>query len=65
MSLVAVAALVGTPELGQLFTNGIQLSYYPPIILGIILCVALAIVLDLIVVLTSRWATPWRRAVQR
>jgi osmoprotectant transport system permease protein len=65
VSLVAVAAILGIPELGQLFTVGIQLQYYPPIILGIILCVALAIVLDLLLVLAARLATPWRRAVSR
>lgn len=65
VSLVAVASLVGVPELGQLFTVGIQLFYFPPIILGIILCVALALVLDLILVILTRIATPWRRAVSR
>jgi osmoprotectant transport system permease protein len=65
VSLVAVAAILGIPELGQLFTVGIQLQYYPPIILGIILCVALAIVLDLLLVLAARLATPWRRAASR
>jgi osmoprotectant transport system permease protein len=64
VSLVAVAALLGVPELGQLFTNGFQLFYYPPIILGIILCVLLATVLDVILVLIARWATPWRRGVR-
>jgi osmoprotectant transport system permease protein len=65
VSLVAVAAILGVPELGQLFTEGIQLQYYPPIILGIILCVALATVLDVILVVSSRLATPWRRAASR
>ena len=64
VSLVAVASLVGVPELGQLFTNGFQLFYFPPIILGIILCVALAIVFDTILVVLTRLATPWRRAVK-
>jgi osmoprotectant transport system permease protein len=64
VSLVAVAALVGAQNLGQLFTDGSQLQYYPPIILGIILCVALAVVLDIIVIVASRLATPWRRAVR-
>ncbi len=65
VSLVAVAAILGVPELGQLFTDGIQLQYYPPIILGIILCVALATVLDVVLVLSARFATPWRRAANR
>ena len=64
VSLVAVASLIGVPELGQLFTNGFQLVYVPPIILGIILCVALAVVFDLVLVLLTRWLTPWRRAAR-
>jgi osmoprotectant transport system permease protein len=65
VSLVAVASLIGVPELGQLFTNGIQLFYFPPIILGIVLCVALAVVFDVILVLLTRLVTPWRRAASR
>lgn len=64
VSLVAVAATIGVPELGQLFTNGFQLSYFPPILDGILLCVLLALVFDTAIVLTTRWLTPWRRAVQ-
>jgi osmoprotectant transport system permease protein len=64
VSLVAVAATIGVPELGQLFTNGFQLSYFPPIIIGIVACVALALVFDTAIVLTTRVLTPWRRAVQ-
>ena len=64
VSLVAVAATIGVPELGQLFTNGFQLSYFAPIIIGIILCVALALVFDTAIVLATRLLTPWRRAVQ-
>ena len=64
VSLVAVAATIGVPELGQLFTNGFQLSYFPPIVIGIILCVVLALVFDTVIVLATRLLTPWRRAVQ-
>ncbi|MBV9592929.1 MAG: ABC transporter permease [Actinobacteria bacterium] len=67
VSMVAVAATIGVPELGQLFTNGFQLSvsgpYYPPILLGLILCVILALVLDFAIVLLNRSLTPWRRVV--
>ncbi|MGI8696665.1 MAG: ABC transporter permease [Mycobacteriales bacterium] len=69
VSLVAIAATIGVPELGQLFTNGFQLSasgaYYPPIVLGIVLCVALALVLDALIVLGNRAVTPWRRGAAR
>lgn len=68
VSMVAVAATIGVPELGQLFTNGFQLSvgspYYPPITLGIVLCVLLALVFDAAIVLLNRAMTPWRRAVR-
>ena len=68
VSIVAVAGTIGMDNLGRLFDQGFTLSvsepYYPPIVLGIILCVLLALVLDGLVVLVSRWLTPWRRAVQ-
>lgn len=67
VSLVAVAGTIGVPELGQLFTSGFQLSvsgpYYPPIALGIVACVLLALTFDAVIVLSARAATPWRRAV--
>lgn len=69
VSLVAVAGTIGVPELGQLFVNGFQLSvgdpYYPPIALGIVLCVLLALVLDALIVLGNRLLTPWRTAVAK
>lgn len=64
VSLVSVSALIGVPELGQLFTNGFQLSYQTPIVLGIILSVALALVFDTVIQLVARMLTPWRRAVR-
>ena len=64
VSLVAVAATIGVPELGQLFTTGFQLSYFEPIILGIVLCIALALVFDVAIVTATRLLTPWRRAVK-
>lgn len=62
VSLVSVAAIIGVPELGQLFTTGFQLFATEPIVLGIIGCVLLAGVFDAVVVGTARLLTPWRRA---
>jgi osmoprotectant transport system permease protein len=59
VSLVSVAALLGIPQLGSLFTQGFQLRFFTPIIAGIILCVILAMVLDGLVILLNRWLTPW------
>jgi osmoprotectant transport system permease protein len=67
VSMVAIAGTIGLSNLGQLFTTGFQLSsptaYYPPIVLGIVLCVALALAFDLTIVFANRLLTPWRRAV--
>jgi osmoprotectant transport system permease protein len=65
VSLVSVSALIGIPELGRLFTDGFQLSYQTPIVLGIILSVLLALVFDTVIQLVARLLTPWRRAVAR
>jgi osmoprotectant transport system permease protein len=68
VSIVAVAGTIGMANLGALFDQGFKLStdrpYYPPIVLGIVLSVLLALVLDAIVVALSRVLTPWRRAVR-
>ena len=61
VSLVSVAALIGVGGLGQLFTRGFQLSYAPPTVVGLVLVVALAFVLDLLIVLAGRALTPWDR----
>lgn len=62
VSLVSVAAIIGVPQLGQLFTSGFQLDYYTPIILGILLCVILALIFDAAILGVTRLLTPWRRA---
>jgi osmoprotectant transport system permease protein len=64
VSLVAVAALIGVPQLGQLFTDGFQIESYTRIVTGIVLCVFLALILDTAVVLSTRLLTPWRKAVR-
>jgi osmoprotectant transport system permease protein len=60
VSVVSVAALVGTPQLGLLFTQGLQLRFVTPLIVGIILFLVLAIILDATVIVLNNWLTPWR-----
>jgi osmoprotectant transport system permease protein len=62
VSLVSVAALIGVPQLGQLLTEGFQRFYYPPIVWGVLLCAALALALDALILLAARLLTPWRRS---
>ncbi|MGH3352887.1 MAG: ABC transporter permease [Nocardioides sp.] len=63
VSMVSVAALIGIGGLGQLFTRGFQLGFYlPPIVIGLVLSVALAVIADLLIVGTQRRLTPWTQA---
>jgi osmoprotectant transport system permease protein len=59
-----LAALLGIPQLGQLFTVGFQLDFYTPIIAGIVLCLLVAALFDAIILISARLATPWTRAVK-
>ena len=61
VSLVAVAALVGVPQLGQLFTYGFEQDFYTPIVVGILGCVVIAVIFDTAIVLVLRWRTRWQR----
>jgi len=63
VSLVSVAAIIGTPELGLLFTDGFQRDFMAPLVTGIVLCVLLALALDGIILGLIRALTPWQRAV--
>ncbi|MBV8997078.1 MAG: ABC transporter permease subunit [Pseudonocardiales bacterium] len=61
ISLVSVGALIGIGGLGQLFTEGFQTRYLAPIVIGVVLTVLLALVMDVVLV-GLRWAaTPWTR----
>jgi osmoprotectant transport system permease protein len=62
ISMVTVSALIGIESLGSLFTRGFQLNFYvPPIFIGLVLSVLLALVADLAIVLVQRAVTPWAR----
>ena len=63
VSLVSVSALIGIPQLGSLFTEGFSRDTMGVVLLGILLCVVLALVLDTAILLLSRLLTPWQRAV--
>jgi osmoprotectant transport system permease protein len=62
VSLVAVSAIIGTPELGLLFTDGFSRNFLAPLIVGILGCVVLALALDGIILGLIRALTPWQRA---
>ncbi|GAB3282556.1 ABC transporter permease [Sinomonas notoginsengisoli] len=63
ISLVSVAALVGMPNLGILFTEGLQRDFITEIVVGLVGILVLALLMDFALVLTGRVLAPWARLV--
>lgn len=61
VSIVSVAAVIGVSQLGSLFTDGFQRNFLDPIVAGIVACVLLALLFDLVIVVATRLLTPWQR----
>lgn len=59
VSIVSMAAIIGVPQLGSLFTEGFTRRQTLPIVVGIAVCLLLAIVLDQLIVKASKLLTPW------
>jgi osmoprotectant transport system permease protein len=62
VGLVSVGALIGVNQLGSLFTEGFTLDVGSVVLLGILLCVLLALIVDGAIVLAGRRLTTWQRA---
>ncbi|MBV7412702.1 ABC transporter permease subunit [Dermabacteraceae bacterium TAE3-ERU27] len=60
-SLVTVGAVLGIPSLGILFTDGLQRGIGAEIMTGIVATVALALLLDRLLVLLGKIVLPWTR----
>lgn len=65
ISLVSVSAVLGVQSLGSLFTDGFERGIIPSIAAGIVLTAALALVLDLLLVMAGRLIMPWAQGGQR
>jgi osmoprotectant transport system permease protein len=63
VSLLSVAALVGSGGLGRLFTAGYSRGFIPEIIVGIVFTVLLALLFDTILQVAGRALMPWNRRV--
>ncbi|GMA26927.1 ABC transporter permease [Arenivirga flava] len=61
IALVTVGALVGIDSLGYLFTNGYQRRIIPEILAGLVVTMALALIVDGLLVLIGRVLMPWTR----
>lgn len=60
ISIVTMAAIIGVQQLGSLFTQGYSLGLMTPIVTGIVVCLLLALVLDLLILKLIRVLTPWK-----
>nr|WP_296389590.1 ABC transporter permease [Williamsia sp.] len=63
VSIVTLAALLGISQLGSLFTQGLQLQLYGPLVSGVVMCVVLAVIFDVAIQVANRLATPWRERI--
>jgi osmoprotectant transport system permease protein len=61
IGLVTVTALIGQGGLGFLIRMGIDQFFSTPLIIGAVLSILLAVVIDGALVLVQRKATPWTR----
>jgi osmoprotectant transport system permease protein len=59
ISLVPVGILIGVESLGYLFTNGYQRKIVPEILVGVVMVVVLALLVDALLVLLGRVLLPW------
>jgi osmoprotectant transport system permease protein len=63
VSLVTVGAVLGIKSLGLLFTDGLQRNIVAEVAAGMVATIALALLLDFVLVLLGRLLMPWTRAV--
>lgn len=63
VSIVSVASLIGVSQLGYFLTDGYARTFPTEVWVGIIACLVLALLFDLVIQLASRLLTPWTRAV--
>ncbi|MGB3827167.1 MAG: ABC transporter permease [Ornithinimicrobium sp.] len=61
VSIVSVAALVGVQQLGILFTDGFNRNAMGPIVVGVLACVLLALLFDLVILVVTKALTPWQQ----
>jgi osmoprotectant transport system permease protein len=61
IGLVTVTGVIGQGGLGALIVQGIQQFFATPLVIGAVLSIVLAVVLDGVLVTIQRLATPWTR----
>ena len=62
VSIVSVASIIGVSQLGDLLVDGYNRVIWGELLTGILACVLLALVLDVVIQAGTRALTPWLRA---
>lgn len=65
IAMVSVGSVIGIGGLGSWFTQGYQTDKSDQILAGIIALFVLAVVIDVLIVVAGRLATPWVHATRR
>jgi osmoprotectant transport system permease protein len=64
VALTTVGSLVAYGGLGNLIKDGVNTNFRAELLAAAVLCVILAVVLDVVIVLLQRVLTPWTRGVE-
>ncbi|QIG44804.1 ABC transporter permease [Nocardioides anomalus] len=64
VALTTIGSLVAYGGLGNLIKDGVQTNFRAELFTAAVLCVVLAVALDVIIVLAQRLLTPWTRGVR-
>lgn len=64
VALTTVGSLVAYGGLGNLIKDGVSTNFRAELFTASVLCVALAVLLDIVLVLAQRLLTPWARGVR-
>lgn len=65
VALVTIGVVVGYGGLGELMFRGFSSNYRAEVMTATLLCLAIALVADLLLAITGRLATPWARTAGR
>jgi osmoprotectant transport system permease protein len=61
VALTTVGAVIGHGGLGTVLLRGLSANFHAEVLTAAVLCVLLALVLDVVLLLAQRAVTPWRR----
>jgi osmoprotectant transport system permease protein len=62
IGLITIAALIGRGGFGQFILEGLDELFWTPLLLGVVLSVAFAVLADLLLIGVGRLVSPWARA---